>query len=186
MQLKILGSVAIIFLVVGNCSGENKAPKPSTNQEAKGEVKSNEKPCVGNEATVECLKKNFPFFFKNSEVFWNIIEGSYRRAISDTTAKYMQEFLEIVPYIKGNVIVEEYFSGTIEDLFRKQSSAFLKAMLNMDDSTLNEVVLFLRNPTFNPSREIDSIFNVLKSKDSYKKLVELYFKPAEKDTVHTK
>jgi hypothetical protein len=190
VPIKYLFRFSIIFLLIGNCSGENKAKNPSVNhdlivKEEKPTAKNHnaERLCVGQDATVECLKDNFSFFYKNDyDAFWELLHKTYRQAAKDSVLKSMEDFLGIVPYIKENAEVEEYFSEKIEKWCIRQLPVFFNAALKLDDVTFNEVVLILRNPTFDENKEIESVFNTLKSEGKYKKIVEQYFKPAVTDT----
>jgi hypothetical protein len=132
--------------------------------------------CTGNHATLDCLTKNFTVLYAtNSSLFWDILHDAEKRAQNCESSLDMADFLNLVHLDKNNIDFHDYFSDAIEHLCISNSQCLFDGLLLVPGESQIKIIDLLRDPTFVDYQEIREVFFKYRHKDTYKRIMNLYF-----------
>jgi hypothetical protein len=132
--------------------------------------------CTGENATLDCLKKNsFELYSQNMDLFWSILNKAANEAHKCNNNKSTADFLKLVQITRDGALAE-YFSEHIENLCRSNTKCFLDALLLLDPFDQDRLIYELYIPTFTESTEITDALSKYKSNVKYKRIIDLYMK----------
>ena len=132
--------------------------------------------CLGENATLECLKKNFQSLYAtNYPQFWKILHSEFDEAQKCKPIKRTAEFVELVGLQSANAEFNEFRSESIEVLSVSNVECLLDAALLVENSKRTMLIDLLRHPLFLEEEKIRSSFELMRTKKKYREIVELYF-----------
>ena len=132
--------------------------------------------CINENATLECLKKEFDELYRTDyKSFWDILNDAAKRVQNFRSIPDVVEFMELDSVIEGNVEVSEFFSEVIEKFCTSHPESCFEAIICLDKDSKKIIINRLRQPIFVNKNEIDSIFFRYKSSLKYKDVMNLYF-----------
>ena len=132
--------------------------------------------CVGEKATLSCLKEKFTeLYSKDYAQFWEILHDAAKKfrnhdKLSDVTA-----FIELAPIIEENAEVTEYFSEVSEMFCISNPEICLNALIILDEISRRSFIERLRHPIYLSETEINKAFLKYKDVEKYKDIIEHYF-----------
>lgn len=132
--------------------------------------------CEGENATLDCLKKNFKVLYQsNYELFWHIFDDAADRMHDYTTLEDIIDFIELVPIIKGGAHTGEAFGEECEKFLFSNPEIFFDAILSLDDTTKEAVIQYLRYSMTIPKSEMDNFILKYENDKKYNEIFEIYF-----------
>jgi hypothetical protein len=132
--------------------------------------------CSGNNATLECLSKNFEKLYSaNYSLFWDILHKAEKKAqhcnpVSDTV-----QLMELTHLKSINAEFNEFLTEKIEVMCVKHDKCFFKALIRLKEGDQLEIIRRMKNPLFAEQAAISDSFSRNKNNKKYRKIVDLYF-----------
>ena len=132
--------------------------------------------CIGNNATLNCLRDNFDNLYSTDyALFWRILKVAERKAISCKSTADTAAFLKLALVRNTNAEFKEYLSETIENIATIKPKCFLDSLSTLDPDAVTDVIALLKNPTFVEEQEIVKVFSKNRNIKKYKLIVDIYF-----------
>lgn len=131
--------------------------------------------CMGDKATLACLKENFTEVYEKQYYQFQIILGNEeKKALSCESIADTAAFLELAGKIADNPEVEDYFRDFLETKFLKESPVcLLDALLQVDSNSRNIIVgKYLSRPMYLKKQEVDAILSGYKEEERYKDMLK--------------
>lgn len=132
--------------------------------------------CAGENATLQCLKKNSTKLYQeNFDLFWTIMNDTSNRAQQCKEQKDVVAFLSLIEIPRDGEVAEYYYEN-LENLCVNNTKCFLDALMKLSSFDQDRVIYLLVNPLFKNTTEISAALNKYRDEDKYKRVVELYIK----------
>jgi len=132
--------------------------------------------CVGNNATLNCLRDNFDSLYStNYSLFWSILRATEKKALGCKSTTDTSAFLKLALVRNTNAEFKEYLSETIENIATIKPKCFLDSLSTLDPDAVTDVIALLKNPTFVEEQEIVKVFSKNRNIKKYKLIMDIYF-----------
>jgi hypothetical protein len=136
-----------------------------------------ERPCSGENETLECLKDNFSDIYDSQYFkFLMIIDKAQVAALKCNSDEKTAVYLDIASKIGSNLEVEDGFKDMLETKFLKEKPACLLDALLLSDDKVKEIILgkYLTKPRYIEKKEVDTILSRYMEQEKYKEMLKRY------------
>lgn len=123
---------------------------------------------------ISCLSQNFSVVYRrDNQLFWDILHKS--EPFIPKNKNITVAFFRLANVSQNNAEFSEYYSEIIEGVIEREPGSFFEIMASLDQKSIDNVIRYLKEPTFISKSDLNRIMNRYSNNKKYRKVVNSYF-----------